>query len=50
MKSKSDVVIHLIGIIVIVNENKATYLIGIIVRVNQNKPIDWFKIIKKSLE
>ena len=32
MKSKSDVVI---------------YLIGIIVRVNQNKPIHWFEIIKK---
>ena len=34
MKSKSDVVI---------------YLIGIIVRVNQNKPINWFEIIRKSL-
>ena len=34
MKSKSDVVI---------------YLIGVIVRVNQNKPIHWFEIIKKLL-
>ena len=32
MKSKSDVVI---------------YLIGIIVRVNQNKPIHWFGMIMK---
>ena len=49
IKSISDVEAHLF-VIMKSNSDVVIYLIGIIVRVNQNKPIHWFKIIKKSLE
>ena len=48
IKSISDVEAHLF-VIMKSNSDVVIYLIGIIVRVNQNKPINWFEIIKKSL-
>ena len=38
--------VHIIGTIKSISD-VVIYLIGIIVRVNQNKPIHWFEIIKK---